>query len=393
MEYSSLYPWIYLFLLILSNIWIIESKKFVVTDFGATPDGKTDSTEGFASAWEKACGIDGGMVSVPIGTFLVKSGNFNGPCNGETLFHIDGIVKASDAPTLNSQDYWITFFEVDGLTVSGNGVFDGNGAASWSRCHGISKCQSLPPTTLKINYVKNALIQQINLINSKMFHLIIHESDNVTVNNVHISAPEDSPNTDGIHIGDANRTTITNSYISTGDDCVSIGEGSNNVNISGVSCGPGHGISIGSLGKYEEEAGVSQITVRNCTFNGTQNGLRIKTWAPSSCSSVVSGVTFADIVIENVDNPIIIDQYYCPHGSCSREGESSVEIKGVKFVNIKGTSASDTSVSVKCSKRYPCQDIEFFGLDLTYQGQPTTALCANADQKFGGSDQTPSRCS
>ncbi|KAK6142320.1 hypothetical protein DH2020_022668 [Rehmannia glutinosa] len=277
MEYSSLYPWIYLFLIILSNIWNVESKKFVVTDFGAVPDGKTDSTEGFASAWEKACGIDGGMVSVPIGTFLVKSGNFNGPCNGETLFHIDGIVKASNDPTLNSQDYWITFFEVDGLTVSGNGVFDGNGAAS-----------------------------------CKMFHLIIHESDNVTVDNVHISAPEDSPNTDGIHIGDANHTTITNSYISTGDDCISIGEGSNNVNISGVSCGPGHGISIGSLGKYEEEAGVSQITVRNCTFNGTQNGLRIKTWAPSSCSSVVSGVTFADIVIENVDNPIIIDQYYCP---------------------------------------------------------------------------------
>ncbi|KAL0291404.1 UNVERIFIED_CONTAM: Polygalacturonase [Sesamum radiatum] len=190
-----------------------------------------------------------------------------------------------------------------------------------------------------------------NLVNSKIFHLLIHESQNLNVY-VSISAPEDSPNTDGIHTGNSNGVNIFDSHIATGDDCLSMGDGSRNVNISGVWCGPGHGsrnvnisgvwcgpghgISIGSLGKYEGEEDVNGITVRNCTLTNTDNGLRIKTWAPSLSSTVVSDVTHSDINVNNVKNPIIIDQYYCPGGSCSHEGESSVAIKGVKFINIRG---------------------------------------------------------
>ncbi|KAL6511255.1 hypothetical protein OROHE_020479 [Orobanche hederae] len=368
-----------------------QSNKFMVTDFGAVPDGRTDSSNAFASAWQKACQTVGGTVSVPTGSFFLSRADFIGPCDGQTLFHTDGTLIASDDPTLGDRDHWITFSYVDGLKIFGNGVFDGNGALSWSRCHGIANCQHLPPTTLKITFVTNASIQGVHFTNSKMFHLLIFACENVNIRNVHISAPEDSPNTDGIHIGDSDSTWIADSYIGTGDDCVSIGQGSTNVNISGVWCGPGHGISIGSLGKYKEERSVGEVTVRNCTFSNTDNGLRIKTWAPST-SNVVSGVRFEDIIVHGVQNPIIIDQFYCPHESCSHTGESSVEIKGVKFVNIRGSSASETSVSIRCSKSYPCQDIEFFGLNLTYKGQPTNALCANANHKFGGSNQIPSGC-
>ncbi|KAL7102531.1 hypothetical protein ACP275_08G125700 [Erythranthe tilingii] len=372
-----------------------QTNNFIVTDFGAIPDGKTDSKQGFLEAWKRACEIDGGVVSVPFGTFFISTADFKGPCNGQTLFHVDGTLIASDDSTLGNQDYWITFYKVDLLTLSGNGAFDGNGASSWSHCKGHKKCRNMPPTTLKINYVKNARIQGIKLINSKMFHVHIHESDNVVVKQVNILAPEDSPNTDGIHIGNSNGVRIMDSYIATGDDCVSMGEGSTNVNITGTWCGPGHGISIGSLGKYEEEEDVFGITVRNCTFNGTDNGLRIKTWAPSSSSTRVSDVTFSDIIVNEVKNPIIIDQYYCPHGSCNSKGESTVEIKGVKFFDIKGSSTTEAAVNIKCSKSKPCQDIEFSGLDLTLtNGQPTIASCSHTKgETFHGSDQVPSHCS
>lgn len=66
--------------------------------------------------------------------------------------------------------------------------------------------------------------------------------------------------------------------ILSGDDCVSIQTGCSNVYIHNVNCGPGHGISIGSLGKDHTKACVSNITVRDVTMHNTMNGVRIKTW-------------------------------------------------------------------------------------------------------------------
>lgn len=63
-----------------------------------------------------------------------------------------------------------------------------------------------------------------------------------------------------------------------GDDCVSIQTGCSNVYIHDVNCGPGHGISIGGLGKDKTKACVSNITVRNINMRNTMTGVRIKTW-------------------------------------------------------------------------------------------------------------------
>lgn len=63
-----------------------------------------------------------------------------------------------------------------------------------------------------------------------------------------------------------------------GDDCVSIQTGCSNVYVHNVNCGPGHGISIGSLGKDNTKACVSNITVRDVMMHNTMNGVRIKTW-------------------------------------------------------------------------------------------------------------------
>jgi polygalacturonase len=57
---------------------------------------------------------------------------------------------------------------------------------------------------------------------------------------------------------------------------------------------------------------VQNVTVRKTTFIGTQNGLRIKSWARPS-SGFVQRVRFLDAVMQNVQNPIVIDQNYCPH--------------------------------------------------------------------------------
>ncbi|CAA0809424.1 Pectin lyase-like superfamily protein [Striga hermonthica] len=51
------------------------------------------------------------------------------------------------------------------------------------------------------------------------------------------------PNTDGIHIQSSQQVTISNSTISCGDDCISIGDHISDIEICRVECGPDHGIS------------------------------------------------------------------------------------------------------------------------------------------------------
>lgn len=96
--------------------------------------------------------------------------------------------------------------------------------------------------SLKLGNVSNATIRDITISNAKGFHLGLHSSHNVTVHNVSITSPWDSPNTDGIHVRGSFRINITNSTIGVGDDCVSISPGSLDVLVSGTRCGPGHGI-------------------------------------------------------------------------------------------------------------------------------------------------------
>ena len=70
--------------------------------------------------------------------------------------------------------------------------------------------------------------------------------------------------------------------------------------------------SIGSLGKSWDEAGVENVTVTAVVLKGTQNGVRIKSWGRPS-NSYVKNVLFKAIKMDVVQNPIIIDQNYCPN--------------------------------------------------------------------------------
>ena len=137
-------------------------------------------------------------------------------------------------------------------------------------------CFSYAFQLLRFDFVTNSRITQITSINNKNAHMNISACQNMKFDQIHIIAPKDSPNTDGIHIGSSSNIQILDSTIATGDDCVSMSPGSKNINIRNVTCDPGHGINVGSLGGGPNED-VSGLMVTNCTFIGTQNGLRVKT--------------------------------------------------------------------------------------------------------------------
>ena len=98
------------------------------------------------------------------------------------------------------------------------------------------------PQSLGFYNSNNVLVSGLSSLNSQIFHIILDGCKNTRLEGVKISAPENSPNTDGIHVQSSSGVAITNSHIGTGDDCISLGPGSSNMWIENINCGPGHGI-------------------------------------------------------------------------------------------------------------------------------------------------------
>ena len=104
---------------------------------------------------------------------------------------------------------------------------------------------------IRFDFITNSIVHDIKSKDSKFFHINVMECKNLQIQHVTIIAPGDSPNINGIHIGRSSKITITNANIGTGDDCISIGDGTQDVTANQVTCGPDHGISVGSLGRYK----------------------------------------------------------------------------------------------------------------------------------------------
>lgn len=168
------------------------------------------------------------------------------------------------------------------------------------------------------------------------------------------------------------------------------------------------------MGKGYEEKGVENVTVKTTVFTGTENGLRIKTWGRPS-QGFVKGVVFQHALMQNVHNPIIIDQNYCPdHRGCPDKvinfpspcidrktgrdlsyldfllQNSGVRISEVTYSDIHGSSATPVAVNFDCSASNPCTGIGLQDIKLTYGGAAAESFCKHADGEASGLVVPPS---
>ncbi|KAL5056605.1 hypothetical protein RYX36_037287 [Vicia faba] len=238
-------------------------------------------------------------------------------------------------------------------------------------------CNDEPrPQAVTFHGCKNLRVKNIRFKDAQKMHVSFERCFNVFVSNLVVRAPENSPNTDGIHVTETQNIHITSCDIGTGDDCISIISGSKNVQATNITCGPGHGISIGSLGRDNTEAEVSNVIVNKATLKGTKNGVRIKTWQGGS--GYARNIKFMDIEMQNVTNPIIIDQSYCDQTKPCKEQNKGVQLSHVLYQNISGTSASEVAITFECSKIVRCKQVYLQDVILEQEGSGgTTATCKN----------------
>ncbi|KAK1267465.1 hypothetical protein QJS04_geneDACA015579 [Acorus gramineus] len=350
---------------------------FNVFDFGAKPGGQTDSAKAFLAAWAAACASPApATIVVPKGRYLLNKVAFNGPCKSPSIkIQLQGTLVAPSYSVIGTADQWIHFYRIDNLSVFG-GTLDGQGSKLWA-CKLAGRSCPDGAATLVFSGMNNLLINGLTSLNSELAHIVINGCNGVTMQGIMVIAAENSPNTDGLHVQMSTAVTITKATLKTGDDCISIGPGMNGLWIEDVFCGPGHGISIGSLGKDMQEPGVQNVTVTGATFSGTQNGVRIKTWGRPSLG-FVKGVRFEHIVMQNVQNPIVITQNYCPTQKNCPGQNSGVKISDVTYNDVQGTSATPVAVNFDCSPSNPCRGIKLQNIKLTYDNKQAQSSCTHA---------------
>ncbi len=292
------------------------------TNSGFIGDGITDNTKAIQAALDSVSAAGGGVIKFSNGVFLT------GPLtlkSNDTIY-IDGTAGiigttrmtayyktgADTTKPPSSLNPLLTANYANNIAIIGKGYIDGQGQEWWTAYN--NGTISVRPRLYQPNHCNNVLLRGITLKNSPQFHFIPEWCTNVTVDSVTILAPSNSPNTDGIDPATCHNVHITNCYIDNGDDNVAVKSGdydSSNPNagcsriyISNCTFMHGHGVSIGS----ETNGGVDSMYVDSCTFNGTSNGLRIKSYRGAGGN--VRDIFYTNISMTNVQYAIYFTEYY-----------------------------------------------------------------------------------
>ena len=206
-----------------------------------------------------------------------------------------------------------------GSGIMGLGVIDGRGGVkltdkgtSWwgTGSNARPRLIYLGPRSPSAS-ADNFTMYKVTLKNSPKFH-VSGLSNNLTIWGIKIYSPPDSPNTDGIDPSGSKNITITNSYISDGDDMIAVKAGVghvSNVTISNNHMYSGHGISVGS----ETNAGLNNMYVHdNAIDNGfggsSVDSIRIK--SDVSRGGEVYDVLYKNTCVFHGGDTIVFDPYY-----------------------------------------------------------------------------------
>jgi polygalacturonase len=293
----------------------IPSSAFNIKQYGAIGDGVATNTAAIQTAVDAATKAGGGIVEVPAGIYL------SGPIhlasrinlrvnNGATLRMLP--VDKYPGGTTDPENF-ISGSNLHDISVSGSGTIDGQGAPWWpfARVKGANR-----PRMIALSSCDRVLIEHVTLTNSPMFHIAIGgKSSNVTVRAVTIRANRSDDPVNPGHNTDACDVTgrhvlIQDCDVSVGDDDFTCGGNTSDVLITNCTYGYGHGVSIGS----HTAGGVSNIAVVNCTFNNTEQGIRIKT--DRDRGGFVHNLSYRNLSMTNVEFPILI---YATYMATNRE--------------------------------------------------------------------------
>jgi len=175
----------------------------------------------------------------------------------------------------------------------------------------------LRPNLLVLKNCKKVLLEGITFQNSAAWCLHPILCEDLTISGIRVKNPEYAHNGDGLDIESCRRFIVENSVLDVGDDAICIKSGKDEEGrrrgkptaegiIRGNIVYKGHGaVVIGS----EMSGGANNIFIENCTFMGTDKGLRFK--STRGRGGVVENIFARNIVMQDIiGEAIFFDMYY-----------------------------------------------------------------------------------
>ncbi len=354
---------------------------FNVLDYGAHPDGSTNSTGAFHSAIQAAKAAGGGTVFVPAGNYVT------GPIElvSDLVLHLDagatlrfpaaklpftkgrqqGIECLTPVPLISGHD-------LHNVTLTGRGVLttdnaewlkimprtraseDDPGSANgpnWERLLQDLEVKTPAPDEdyqkaapeLRPSFVRfmdstNVLIEGVHFVGSSMWTVHLLYTDNAVVRNVIIETYP-GVHTDGIAVDSSRNVRISNCYIDTGDDGIVLKSGKDadgrrvnrpteNVSIANCTVHHAHGaVTLGS----ETAGGIRNVVADNITCRETAIGVRIK--SRRGRGGAVEDIRFNNWTMEDVGEAINVTTDYMMEGE-KKSAEEPVSERTPVFRNI-----------------------------------------------------------
>src|SRR5215471_1359917 len=397
------------------------AKDFVISKYGAKPDGKADCTGAFRQAIDEASRAGGGRVIVPAGVYL--SGAIHLKSNVNLVVQKDATIKfATDTKLypimltrfegLECMNYSALVYALDqtNIAITGEGTLDGqasqefwwpwkgNARGGWKagtpnqlkareelvnmaernvpvaqRIFGEGGC--LRPMFVQPYRCQNVLIEGITITNSPMYEVHPVLCSNVTVRDVKVVSH--GPNNDGCDPESSRDVLIQGCTFDTGDDCIAIKSGRNadgrrlhapseNIIVQNCVMKDGHGgVTMGS----ECSGDIRNVFAQDCRMDSPNLDRVLRFKNNAMRGGVIEHVYLRNVKAGQVAGPAIeVDFYY-------EEGEKGPFTPVVRDVEVSGLTCkkSQTAWTLRGFPKAPVRDIRIKNCTFESAARPNVA--------------------
>jgi polygalacturonase len=327
------------------------------------------------------------------------------------------------------------------IRIQGKGTIDGCGAAWWAKFKtnedsnqnepifkyekrlaelnpgyenepsggGRRQTQFLRPSLIQFWKCENVVCQDFTLKNSPFWTLHMVYTKNIVIKDMHIFNPSDAINTDAMDIDSCESVVIKGCLLDVGDDAVTLKSGSGvdglrvniptkDVLVENCKVLASHGgIAIGS----ETAGGIKDVVVKNCTFEGTQRAIRLK--SRRGRGGTLENISLTDLKMDGSWCPVVLGMFFQPGADPDKEedkwifstepqpvDEFTPHIKNVSLKNIEALNCKSTAAFIVGLPEAPLEDltIENFTYSLapedqlipTWNTEPTGGVGHDADR-------------